>query len=106
MVRLLQAVWTDEAAPSAVCARLRDLMGQQLTRHRIAAGFGPDFVVAAKSGGLLGIVRNEVGVVTRPDGAAYAIAVFTRRPMTSTVDPALIDAAIGSIAKDLVQQLQ
>src|SRR6478735_8127442 len=77
MVRLLQAVWTDEAAPAAVCARLRDLMGQQLTRHRIAAGFGPDFVVAAKSGGLLGIVRNEVGVVTQPDGAAYAIAVFT-----------------------------
>jgi hypothetical protein len=33
------------------------------------------------------------------------IAVFTRRTSTRTIDPAEIDAAIGSIAKDLVQQL-
>ena len=105
MVRLLQALWTDAAAPSPVCARLRRLMGQQLTRHRIASGFGPGFAVAAKSGGLMSIVRNEVGVVTDPEGVAYAIAIFTRRPITSTVDPAHIDTAIGSVAKDLVQQL-
>jgi beta-lactamase class A len=106
MVRLLQAIWTEAAAPPAVCARVRALMGQQLTHHRIASGFGPGFVVAAKSGGLMGIVRNEAGVVTDPDGAAYAIAVFTRRPITSTADPAQIDRAIGSVAKDLVQQLR
>jgi fatty-acyl-CoA synthase len=35
--------------------------------------------VAAKSGGLMGIIRNEAGVVTFPDGAAYAVAVFTRK---------------------------
>lgn len=105
MVGLLQALWTDAAGPSAVCARLRRLMAQQLTRHRIASGFGPGFAVAAKSGGLMGIVRNEVGVVTDPDGAAYAVAVFTRRPATSTVDPAQIDTAIGVVAKDLVKQL-
>jgi beta-lactamase class A len=106
MVRLLQALWTDAAAPSTVCARVRRLMGQQLTRHRIAAGFGRGFVVAVKSGGLMGIVRNEVGVVTDPDGATYAIAVFTRRPIAGTVDPAQIDTAIGSVAKNLVQQLR
>ncbi len=106
MVRLLQALWTDAAAPSPVCARLRRLMGQQLTSHRIASGFAPGFAVAAKSGGLMGIVRNEVGVVTDPDGAAYAIAVFTRRPITSTVDPAHIDTAIGYAAKDMVEQLR
>lgn len=54
----------------------------------------------------MGIVGNEVGVVTDPDGVAYAIAVFTRRPVTSTVGPARIDAAIGSVAQDLVQQLR
>ncbi len=59
MVGLLQAIWTDAAAPSAVCARVPGLMGQQLTQHRIASGFGPGVVVAAKSGGLMGIVRNE-----------------------------------------------
>jgi beta-lactamase class A len=102
MVRLLQALWTDAAAPSAVCARLRRLMGQQLTHQRIASGFGPGFVVAAKSGGLMGIVRNEVGVVTDPQGAAYAVAVFTRRPITSAADPAQIDylVALGIPAAD------
>jgi beta-lactamase class A len=106
MVRLLRALWTDTAGSPAVCARVRRLMAQQLTRHRIASGFGPGFGVAAKSGGLMGVVRNEVGVVTDPDGAAYAVAVFTRRPFTSTVPPAQIDAAIGSVARELVQQLR
>lgn len=106
MVRLMQALWTDAIAPTEVCARLRRLMSQQLTRQRLASGFGPGFAVAAKSGGLMGIVRNEVGVVTDPQGMAYAVAVFTRRPITSTVDPAQIDAAIGALAKDLVQQLR
>lgn len=55
-------------------------MSQQLSRQRMASGFGPGFAVAAKSGGLMGIVRNEVGVVTDPDGVAYAVAIFTRRP--------------------------
>jgi beta-lactamase class A len=106
MVRLMQALWTDAAAPFEVCARLRQLMSQQLSRQRIASGFGPGFAVAAKSGGLMGIVRNEVGVVTDPDGMAYAVAIFTRRPITSTVDPGQIDAAIGALAKNLVQQLR
>jgi hypothetical protein len=75
----MQALWTDAIAPSEVCARLRRLMSQQLTRRRIASGFGPGFAVAAKSGGLMGIVRNEVGVVTDLHGMAHAVAVFTRR---------------------------
>jgi beta-lactamase class A len=81
-------------------------MGRQLTRHRIAAGFGPDVAVAAKSGGLMGIVRNEAGVVTYPDRAAYAVAVFTRREPGTPVAPAAIDAAIGRTARELVERLR
>jgi beta-lactamase class A len=62
--------------------------------------------VAAKSGGLLGIVRNEAGVVTFPDGAAYAVAVFTRCTTETTTDPALIDAGIGRIARALIDRLR
>jgi beta-lactamase class A len=81
-------------------------MAKQLTRHRIASGFAPPVQVAAKSGALLGVARNEAGVVTFPDGAAYAVAVFTRREATVTTDPALIDAGIGRIARLLVDQLR
>lgn len=39
-VRLLKAVWTEAAGHPGACAEVRRLMGQQLTRHRIASGFG------------------------------------------------------------------
>src|SRR5579859_142023 len=78
MVRLLSLIWTDAAGSQSSCARLRSLMRQQLTRNRIASGFEPPFTVAAKSGGLLGIVRNEVGVVTDPAGRSFGDAIFTR----------------------------
>jgi beta-lactamase class A len=105
-VRLLQAIWTDMAAASTACASVRSAMGQQLTRHRIASGFGPQVVVAAKSGGLMGVVRNEAGVLTFPDGQQYAVAVFTRRAPGVTSDPAHIDAGIGRIARTLIDYLR
>ena len=77
-VALFRAIWTDQAGPPAACAAVRRAMARQLTRHRIASAFGPTVAVAAKSGGLLGIVRNEAGVVTFPDNRQYAVAVFTR----------------------------
>ena len=104
-VRLLQAIWTDRGGPQRACTAVRRTMGQQLTRHRIAAGFAPPVTVAAKSGGLMGIIRNEAGVVTFPDGAAYAVAVFTRRKRTGT-NPARIDAGIGTVARLLVDKLR
>jgi beta-lactamase class A len=100
-VDLLREVWADPAAEA-----VRRAMANQLTRHRIAAGFGPEVRVAAKSGGLLGMVRNEAGVVTFPDGRRYAVAVFTRLPPTAVADPARIDAAIGQMARQLIIQLR
>ena len=62
--------------------------------------------MAAKSGGLMGIVRNEVGVVTDPSGRSFAVAIFTRRESDCPVEPAQIDAAIGVLARRLVERLQ
>src|SRR5262245_22492835 len=105
-VRFLQAVWNDEAGPAEACSGVRRRMGQQLTRHRIASGFPPGVSVAAKSGGLLGIVRNEIGVVTFPDGAAYAVGVFTRIDPSSRADARPVDAAIGAVAAEAVSRLR
>jgi beta-lactamase class A len=105
-VRLLQAIWTDTVASSPACATVRQAMAAQLTRHRIASGFGPDVTVAAKSGGLMGLVRNEAAVVTFPNGEHYAIAVFTRSAPDMTGDPARIDAGIGRIARALADHLR
>jgi beta-lactamase class A len=105
-VRLLQAIWTDTAASSAACVAVRQGMAGQLTRHRIASGFGPDVTVAAKSGGLMGLVRNEAGVVSFPDHRQYAVAVFTRSTPATTTDPAHIDTGIGRIARTLIDELR
>jgi beta-lactamase class A len=61
--------------------------------------------VAAKSGGLLGILRNEIGVLTYPDNTAYAVAVFTRTQRT-TPDGRTIDNTIGHAAQHAVQHLR
>ena len=105
-VALLQAIWSNQAGSPQACAAVRYGMERQLTRHRIAAGFGRDVRVAAKSGALMGIVRNEVGVVTFPDGAAYAVAIFTRVREGIARDQSHIDTAIGRVARALVDQLR
>lgn len=81
-------------------------MLHQLTRTRIASGFDSSVTVAAKSGALLKVVRNEVGVVTLPNGSAFAVAVFTRQHLGEAIDGAQIDAAIGRVARSLVDELR
>ena len=105
-VRLLQEIWLDRAAPAPACASVRRLMLLQLTKGRIASAFDPPISVAAKSGGLLGVIRNEAAVVSFPDGAAYAVAIFTRREIGTPIAPAAIDDTIGKIAGDLIQRLR
>jgi beta-lactamase class A len=104
MVELMRLIWRGEAGPAAACERVRAVMARQLTRHRLASGFRPPARVAAKSGGLVGVVRNEVGVITYPDGRRYAAAVFTRtRPGASE---AAVNAAIGAAAARAVAVLR
>lgn len=105
LVRLLRAIWADEAASPEGCARIRSLMGHQLTRHRIASGFDRSIQVAAKSGGLGGIYRHEAGVVSYPDGHRYFVAALTKSRPGHAGDSA-INAAIGQAARAAVDELR
>jgi beta-lactamase class A len=77
MTRLLSAIWTDSAAPPAVCADVRAVMGRQLVT-RIGRGLPAGASFAGKTGALTGRVKNEIGVISHQDGRAFAVAVFTR----------------------------
>ncbi len=103
MTRLLRSIWRDEAAPAAACAEVRRLMAQQ-TSYRLAHGFPNEIKVHAKSGSLMGRVRNEIGVITYPDGRRYAVAVFTHAHRRAARQPA-IDQAIGAVAALAVEHL-
>lgn len=104
MTRLLSLLWTDRAGPPEVCARVRGLLGSQVSRQRLESGFPPEVAVAAKSGTLPGI-RNEIGVATYPDGARYAVAVLAATESLVTRRPDL-DAAIGAAARHTVSTLR
>jgi beta-lactamase class A len=104
MAVLLRLIWSDRAAPAPACRRIRQLMAQQLTKHRLAAAFPPPAKVAAKSGSLLGVVRHEAGMVTYPDGRGYAVAVFTRARRPGT-DGHAVNAAIAAAASAAVTAL-
>ena len=103
MTQLLRLIWRNEAAPPEGCARIRRLMTQQLTRHRIASGFGGRHHVAAKSGGLLGVFRHEVGVVSSA-GSWWPIALFTTATQ-KVPNEASINSAIGTAAARAIGML-
>jgi beta-lactamase class A len=104
MALLLRLIWAGQAGPAVACARVRQLMGLQLTKHRLASGFRPPAKVLAKSGSLVGVVRNEVGVIEYPGGRGYAAAVFCRAKQPWQNDAA-INAVIGDVASAAVATL-
>jgi beta-lactamase class A len=54
---------------------------------------------------LLGVVRNEIGVITMPDGRRYAAAVFTHSDQAQDNEHE-IDAVIGAAAARAVEHLR
>jgi beta-lactamase class A len=105
-VAMLQAIWTNRAGEPDACRSVREIMEHQLTRNRIASGFSAATKVAAKSGALMGVLRNEAGVVVLPDGSAFAVAIFTRREKGNATNPSVIDGLIGRVARSLIDELQ
>ena len=105
ITRLLAMVWRDEAAPPEACALVRGWMGDQIWPHRLTSGFPDDAVTVSGKTGTLPLVRNEVGVVELPDGARYAVGVFTRADDPTSNAPHL-DALIGWAAAEAVAQLR
>lgn len=104
MTLFLTAVWADVAAAPEACRSLRLVMAQQVTR-RLEPAVPDGGGLAAKSGGLFGRVRNEIGVITWPDGERYAVAVFTRARQPF-VGAAAINAQIGEAARLAIAALR
>lgn len=104
MARLMRMIWRDEAGPAQACAGLRAMMGQQKLTRKIATGFAADMRIAAKSGTVPGLISNDIGVVTYPDGHRYAIAILTQALNPGPSLPTA-DSLIGTAAQMAVQHL-
>lgn len=102
--RMLQLLWTDQAADAAACAEARRIMGLQVWSHRLSSGFPRDDVRISGKTGTIGVVRNEIGVVEFPDGRRVAIAVFLRTHRFGYRQPAA-DRLIGDVAALMADRL-
>ncbi|QIS18780.1 serine hydrolase [Nocardia terpenica] len=103
MTRLLELIARDEAGPPATCTWLRELMSLQLNQHRLPSAFPSNVLVWGKTGTLPGL-RNEIGVVEFPNGARYAVAVFTKARVLDHRLPQA-DRAIGAAARTAIEAI-
>lgn len=105
MTRLLDLIWTGQAASPAQTAFIRTTMARQIWQHRINAGFPHTGVEVAGKTGTIGVIRNEISVVTFADETPIAVAVFTRAARSDPELPA-VDAAIAEVARIAVTELR
>ncbi|MGW0711892.1 serine hydrolase [Streptomyces sp. NPDC002643] len=93
------------AIPPEVAARVRELMANNLMRHRLFPDFASDVSKwFSKTGQLLNL-RHEIGVVEHADGPTYAVAVLTESRVAAAIQPAA-DALMGQIARRLRDRLR
>lgn len=105
MCRVMQAIWTDTASSPEMCAFMREVLGQQIWPHRITSGFPLASTRVAGKTGTIGRIRAETAVV-QPDGEPpIAVCVVTRAARADAALPA-VDAAIGRIARLLVDDVR
>ncbi|SEG66111.1 beta-lactamase class A [Nonomuraea solani] len=103
--RLFGLIWRDEAASSESCAWMRAVLNAQVWPHRLASGFPYDDVAVSGKTGTIPTLRCEAGVVEYPDGARYAVSVFTHSFGTALNQPRA-DAVIGTAARMAVDHLR
>lgn len=105
MTRLLRAVWNGRAASSEQTTFAQTVLSQRAGPYRLQAGFPHDGIALADKSATLGALRHDIGVVTFPDGQAYAVAVLTRAARPDRVLPA-VDAAIGRAGRLAIDALR
>ncbi|MEU4345057.1 serine hydrolase [Nocardia sp. NPDC023852] len=104
-VDLLQALWTPSEIDRHVSERVRDLMGHNLIRHRLAPDFSSDASRWSSKTGTLLNLRHEVGVVEHSDGQSFAIAALTESRIPAATQPEA-DVLMARIARALRDQLR
>ncbi|CAL9392121.1 serine hydrolase [Streptomyces sp. enrichment culture] len=102
---LLQALWRPSAVHPDVAARLRELMADNVLRHRLAPDFTSDASTWASKTATLLNLRHEVGVVEHADGAAYAVAVLTSSHVPAASQPGA-EALMAQVARELRDHLR
>ncbi|WP_218054089.1 serine hydrolase [Microbacterium sp. 3J1] len=104
-VDLLGALWSADSAISATTrSAVRELLGLNVFRHRLAPEFTSERMRWFSKTGSFMNLRHEVGVVEHASGRVIAVAVLTRSSVPAIAQPAA-EAAMGRAARVLHDQV-
>jgi beta-lactamase class A len=99
-VDLLQGLWRPTTIRPAVAARVRELMGDNLIRQRLAPDFTSDASKWSSKTGTMLNLRHEVGVVEHADGQTFAVAALTESTVPAVAQPGA-EALMAQVARSL-----
>ncbi|WP_159942881.1 MULTISPECIES: serine hydrolase [unclassified Nocardiopsis] len=102
---LLRELWRPTRIHSDVAARVRELMGANQARHRLAPDFTSDLSRWSSKTGTMLNLRHEVGVVEHDDGQAFAVAVLTESRVAAQHQPGA-EAVMARVARALRDHLR
>ncbi len=102
---LLAAIWRPSALAPSTAARMRELLGDSVMRHRLAPDLASDASRWSSKTGTLLNLRHEAGVVEHADGRTYAVVALTESHIPAAAQPAT-EALMGRTARALRDALR
>ncbi|MFI5589793.1 serine hydrolase [Amycolatopsis sp. NPDC051758] len=87
LLDLLQALWTPSKIDPSVAAGVRELMVNNVIRHRLTPDFASDAAKWSSKTGTLLNMRHEAGVVEHADGCVFGVVALTESRVPAVLQP-------------------
>ncbi|WP_086844157.1 serine hydrolase [Amycolatopsis kentuckyensis] len=87
LLALLEALWTPSNIDPSVAAGVRELMANNMIRHRLTPDFASDAARWSSKTGTLLNLRHEMGVVEHADGGVFAVVALTESRVPAVLQP-------------------
>ncbi|HET6710700.1 serine hydrolase [Amycolatopsis sp.] len=105
LIELLQALWTPSKIAAPVAAGVRELMANNVIRHRLTPDFASDAARWSSKTGTLLNMRHEAGVVEHADGGVFAVVALTESRVPAVLQPEA-EVRMARVARALRDQLR
>lgn len=105
MLELLQELWRPSKMDPSVAAGVRDLMANNMIRHRLTPDFASDSAKWSSKTGTLLTMRHEAGVVEHADGGVFAVVALTESRVPAVLQPEA-EVLMARVARTLRDHLR
>lgn len=102
---LLAGLWRPTTIRAEVATRVRELMGLNVLRQRLAPDFTSDLSRWSSKTGTLLNLRHEAGVVEHADGQTFAVVALTESQVPAVAQPGA-EALMAQVARTLRDKLR